>query len=320
MITHFGRVTEPLSMKRNQNILLVVAVGAALMSFAALPAVAQTGPTGPTGPTGEIGSKGPKGDPGRTGATGSQGVAGSTGITGSTGPQGTTGPQGPQGIPGAKGDTGATGPQGLAGATGPQGATGPAGATGVAGATGAPGPQGATGPAGATGVAGATGAPGPQGSTGPAGATGAAAVTNFADFYALMPPDNAATVAPGTDVGFPQDGPNFGGAIARTSASSFNLSEIGIYNITFQVSVIESGQLIVTLNGADVAYTVVGRQSGTTQIVGTCLIQTTVINSVISIRNPAGNSAALTITPVAGGARPVSAHLVITQLSGATGP
>ena len=28
-------------------------------------------------------------------------------------------------------------------------------------------------------------------------------VLNFADFYALMPPDNAATVAPGTDVSFP---------------------------------------------------------------------------------------------------------------------
>ena len=36
------------------------------------------------------------------------------------------------------------------------------------------------------------GAMGPQGETG--------GVLNFADFYALMPPDNAATVAPGTDV------------------------------------------------------------------------------------------------------------------------
>ena len=35
-------------------------------------------------------------------------------------------------------------------------------------------------------------------------------VLGFADFYALMPPDNAATVAPGTDVSFPQDGPTGG--------------------------------------------------------------------------------------------------------------
>jgi hypothetical protein len=84
--------------------------------------------------------------------------------------------------------------------------------------------------------------------------------------------------------------------------------------VTFQVSVTEAGQLIVTMNGADLAYTVVGRAVGTSQIVGTCLIQTTVINSIITVRNPAGNSLALTVTPLAGGTRPVSAHLVITQL------
>ena len=47
--------------------------------------------------------------------------------------------------------------------------------------------------------------PGPQGPQGPAGG-----ILGYADFYALMPPDNSATVAPGTDVSFPQDGPNSG--------------------------------------------------------------------------------------------------------------
>ena len=42
----------------------------------------------------------------------------------------------------------------------------------------------------------------PMGPQGPAGG-----VLNYADFIALMPPDNAAAVAPGTDVSFPQDGP-----------------------------------------------------------------------------------------------------------------
>lgn len=37
---------------------------------------------------------------------------------------------------------------------------------------------------------------GPTGATGLQGETGG--VLNFADFYALMPPDNAATVVPGT--------------------------------------------------------------------------------------------------------------------------
>ncbi len=136
----------------------------------------------------------------------------------------------------------------------------------------------------------------------------------FSDFFALMPPDNAATVAPGTDVSFPQDGPTSGSVITRTGPSTFNLSAIGSYQIVFQVSVIEAGQLILTLNGADLAYTVAGRATGTSQIVGMAVVSTTVINSLLTVRNPAGNASALTVTPVAGGARPVSAHLVITQL------
>jgi hypothetical protein len=80
------------------------------------------------------------------------------------------------------------------------------------------------------------------------------------------------------------------------------------------VSVTEQGQLILTLNGADLAYTVVGRGTSTTQIVGMALVSGTTINSVLTVRNPAGNPAALTITPLAGGTRPVSAHLTIEQI------
>lgn len=128
-------------------------------------------------------------------------------------------------------------------------------------------------------------------------------------------PDNAATVAPGTDVSFPQDGPTSGTTIARTGPSSFNLAAIGTYQVLFQVSVTEAGQLILTLNGADLAYTVVGRATGTSEIVEMAIVQTTVINTILTVRNPAGNSTALTITPLAGGTRSVSAHLVITQLA-----
>lgn len=162
-----------------------------------------------------------------------------------------------------------------------------------------------------TGPQGATGATGVTGPTGPSGEVG---ILNFADFYALMPPDNAATVAPGTDVSFPQDGPNSGSGIARVNASAFNLGDIGTYQILFQVGVSEAGQLILTLNGADLEYTVVGRATGTSQITGMSIVTTTSVNSVLTVRNPSGNAAALTITPLAGGTRPVSAHLVITQI------
>ncbi|MEY2536609.1 MAG: collagen type alpha [Verrucomicrobiota bacterium] len=215
--------------------------------------------------------------------------------------------------PGRTGPTGPTGPAGATGATGPTGATGATGATGVTGATGATGVTGTTGSTGATGVTGDTGA------TGPTGATGAAGIVDYADFFALMPPDNAATIAVDTAVQFPQDGPS-SGVITRLDASSFLLPNIGTYLVQFQVSVSEAGQLILRLNGSAIANSVVGRATGTSQITGVSLVNTNVTNSVLEVVNPAGNSSALTITPVAGGTQSVSAHLVITQFQGATGP
>lgn len=136
---------------------------------------------------------------------------------------------------------------------------------------------------------------------------------DFAEFFALMPGDNAATVAPGADVQFPQNGPATAG-ILRLSDSNFLLTEIGTYQVTFQVSVMEAGQLLLTLNGVDRANTVVGRAIGSSQITGTFLVETTQVNSILSLRNPAGNNNALTITPLAGGTRPVVANIVIVQL------
>ena len=215
--------------------------------------------------------------------------------------QGPPGPRGPRGFPGM---SGLRGPQGPIGETGPQG---PVGATGATGPAGPQGPIGETGPIGPQGPIGETGPIGPQG---PAGG-----VLNFADFYALMPPDNAATVAPGADVSFPQDGPTSGTDIARTGPTSFTLAPIGTYQVLFEVSVDEAGQLILTLNGEDLDYTAVGRTTGTSQIVGMAIVTTTVANSVLTVRNPEGTASALTITPLAGGTRPVTAHLVITQLA-----
>ena len=71
---------------------------------------------------------------------------------------------------------------------------------------------------------------------------------------------------------------------------------------------------MLTLNTADLEYTVVGRATGASQIVGISIVMTTTVNSILTVRNPAGNAAALTITPVAGGTRSVSAHLTIIQI------
>ncbi len=215
-------------------------------------------------------------------------------------------PEGRQGPPGARGPAGPVGPQGIQGEVGPAGPAGPQGIQGEVGPVGPAGPQGIQGEVGPVGPEGPQGI---QGEQGPAGG-----VLSFADFYALMPPDNAATVAAGTDVSFPQDGPNSGTDITRLGADSFQLGPVGTYQVFFEVSVTEAGQLILTLNGADLPYTVVGRATGTSQIVGMALVETTTENSVLTVRNPEGTAEALTITPLAGGVRPVSAHLVIVQI------
>lgn len=242
--------------------------------------------------------------PGPQGPQGPQGVAG---------PQGPVGPQGPAGVPGIPGPQGPAGAVGPVGPQGPIGETGPAGPQGVAGPQGPVGPIGPQGPQGVVGPQGVAGPQGPQGVAGPQGPAGT--VLAYADFYALMPPDNTTTIAAGTDVEFPQDGPATGTGITRLSATSFNLGDVGVYQVMFQVSVTEPGQLMLTLNGADLAYTVVGRATGTSQIVGMALVATTSANSVLTVRNPEGTAEALTITPLAGGTRAVSAHLVILQLA-----
>lgn len=70
--------------------------------------------------------------------------------------------------------------------------------------------------------------------------------------------------------------------------------------LSIQILLREDIQLLLTLNGEDLEYTVVGRATGASQIIGMAVIETTAVNFVLTVRNPAGNAAALTITPVAG--------------------
>ena len=65
----------------------------------------------------------------------------------------------------------------------------------------------------------------------------------------------------------------------------------------------------------ELPYTVYGRATGTSLISAEALVAITVANSAIELRNPAGNTPALTITPNAGGTHPAVASIVIQQLS-----
>jgi len=130
-----------------------------------------------------------------------------------------------------------------------------------------------------------------------------------------MPSDNAATVAAGADIAFPSPAVAAAGTgITSISTTEFQLAIAGVYRVMWQVSVTEAGQLELLLNGTVLPYTVVGRATGTSQIVGMALVVTTAPNSYIEVQNPAGNTPALTITPIAGGTATVSANLIIERI------
>ena len=166
--------------------------------------------------------------------------------------------------------------------------------------------RGKRGERGERGERGKTGPTGPTGLTGPTGQSG---IFSAADFYLITP---SPTIAPGSAINFPIDGPIFGSDINRVDTSHFNLVSIGIYQVFFQASITEPGQLSVALN--DVPISIVGRATGTNQITSLSLLQTTTINTILTIINPVGETTALTLTPFAGGINQVSAHLVISRM------
>jgi hypothetical protein len=142
-------------------------------------------------------------------------------------------------------------------------------------------------------------------------------VLAFSEFYAQPATDIIpdTTVSPGEAVAFPDPGPSDGsGAIYPSTASSYVLTAIGTYDVSFQVPVIEAGQLELAMNGAPLPYTVVGRSTGTTQITETTLVTTTSADSYLQVLNPLGALSDLIIAPFAGGTIAANATLVIERL------
>jgi len=252
------------------------------------------GNTGPQGPIGITGTQGP------IGLTGPQGPIGMTGTQGPIGMTGTQGPIGLTGVTGTQGPIGMTGTQGPIGLTGPQG---PIGMTGTQGPIGLTGPQG---PIGMTGIQGPIGMTGTQGSIGPSGG-----INGVSEFFAIMPNDNSSNIMPGGFVNFPQDGISTNSIVTRLTSNSFNISNIGIYLVYFQASITEPGQLVLTLNGIPLMRTLVGRNSGNSQITSQNIIQISSANTILQVQNPSGNHVSLTLTSKAGGTNPVSANIII---------
>lgn len=180
------------------------------------------------------------------------------------------------------------------------------GLRGLRGATGAAGAPGAPGAAGATGARGADGVPGPQ------GVPGVAVTANFAQYYALMPSDNPNPIAPGTDIEFPQDGPNQG-TISRRSPTTFILGAVGTYRVTFGATTDSyNSQVQLTVNDVGVPYGTFGRWWYGGMISGDAFITTSAADSSVTVRNVGYDY--LMLTPNAGGSNPVAAYLTIQQL------
>jgi hypothetical protein len=130
--------------------------------------------------------------------------------------------------------------------------------------------------------------------------------------------DNPDAISPGSAVNFPKPLTNPYGTIQRVSGNQFVLPPNGVFEITFQVGVQNTGELVVVLNGQEQLVTVVGK-SGGGLLVGISIISTPPINnSFLSINNPSSaNDDGLKIDKSSGDAlsQPLSCHLIIKQLA-----
>ena len=191
-----------------------------------------------------------------------------------------------------------------------RGETGPVGPQGPQGETGATGPVGPQGPQGETGATGPVGPQGPQGETGATGPQGpAGTVLGYADFYATLPPDNPDPIAAGDTVALPENSTIFG-SIAREDDSGINLLEVGTYLVSFTVPTEGGGQLVLTLNGTELGYSVAASATG--ELVGTAIVTTDTATSTLRLANPLGGTP---ITLSAGGTTPNTAHLTVLRLA-----
>ena len=130
--------------------------------------------------------------------------------------------------------------------------------------------------------------------------------------------DNPEPIEPGYAISFPSPDVNPYGTIQRITGSStqFSLPPDSVFEITFQVTVQNTGELVVVLNGNELLMTVVGK-SGNGAIVGMSIVATpSGSTSTLSINNPSSAvSGGLKIDSATGAlTKPLSCHLIIKQI------
>jgi hypothetical protein len=130
--------------------------------------------------------------------------------------------------------------------------------------------------------------------------------------------DNPDPIEPGNAVNFPSPLINPYGSIQRVTGSKtqFTLPPGSVFEITFQVTVQNTGELVIVLNGSELLMTVVGK-SGNGSIIGMSIISTPFgSSSTLSINNPStASEGGLKIDSATGSlTQPLSCHLIIKQL------
>ncbi len=129
------------------------------------------------------------------------------------------------------------------------------------------------------------------------------------------PNDYSATVAAGAAIPFPRDD-YISGGIIRSGTSNFLLPFIGTYKIDFIIETTEMGQWQVSVAGTPLDNTTIGNQnptSGGHLFAGSAFVTTVANDTLVSVINPAGNSAALTITPSDGAETHANVQSIIIE-------
>ncbi len=146
---------------------------------------------------------------------------------------------------------------------------------------------------------------------------------NFAEFRHDNSTDNA-PIAIGAPFRFgsPAGPASAGTSITQLSSSQFQLGAIGTYRITWQASVTEAGQMSLAVSDSatpgtpvELANSIIGRATGTSQIVGNTFLTTAFVNARVELWNASGSAAALTPTPTAGGAANAWTNITFEQMA-----
>ena len=129
--------------------------------------------------------------------------------------------------------------------------------------------------------------------------------------------DNPLAIDPGSAISFPKPLINpFGILRNGTTTTEFVLPPNSIFEITFQVTIQNAGEIVVVLNGNELIETVVGHPGGGATV-GMCIITTPpTTNSIISLNNPSSAvPGGLKIDEASGAlSEPLSCHIIIKKI------